>query len=165
MVRPRIRPSAPSAPSALKRDNLSSATMRYGRGGGLGRLRKLGPVVVRRGGCMCMSSRAKPTIICCTLAPPSYGGGLAGMHVWPSQCGKPRTVLHCGTWISPSGRWRQRCCVCVRCRGSSSMRRAYAECMQSTRAEICGECPANRWVNLHEAYNGGDCWVGQWYIR
>lgn len=106
-----------------------------------------------------MSSRAKPTIICCILAPPSLSGGLAGMHVWPSQCGKLRTVLHCGTWISPSGRWR-RCCVCSR--GSVSMRRAYACGMQSTRAEVCGEWPTNRWVNLHEACKCGDCWIGQW---
>jgi hypothetical protein len=68
--------------------------MRYGRGGLLGGLRRLeeelGPYV-RRGGCMLMSMSSLYHLL--HLAPLC----LADMHVWPSQCGKLRSVLHCGT--------------------------------------------------------------------
>jgi hypothetical protein len=155
MVRPRIRPSAPSAPSALKRANVSSATMRYGRGGGLRRLEKTRATGEAWG---LHEQQSKTNHYLLHPRPSVFVGWLGGHACLAIAMRQASDGLHCGTWISPSGRWR-RCCVCSR--GSVSMRRAYVCGMQSTRAEVCGEWPTNRWVNLHEACKCGDCWIGQ----
>jgi len=90
-----------------------------------------------------MSSRGKTTIICCVLAPPS----LAGMHVLAIAMRQAAVGFALRDIDFTIGDMA----TTMLCRGSGSMRRVYAERMQSTRAENCGEWPANRWVSLHEA--------------
>jgi len=126
MVRPRIRPSA------HKRANVSAAAaMRYGRGGGLRRLRRLGKTRARarRGGCMStMSSKANPAIHARTSI---ISGGLAACMFDHRNAASYSRFCITAHGLHHRGIWRRRCCVC---RGSGSIGRVYAQYMQRTRA-------------------------------